>query len=205
VSATFKVISGSAAFNGDLVGKVSWTTSGRTSGAGFALTNPQNGVEFNFFGNGSLTQIACTVANSNVGWLALDRNGDGQIDNGAELFSDVSPQPNIAPGRRLGFLALAVYDQPANGGNGDGVIDKSDAVFSKLLVWVDKNHNGFSEPGELLTMQQAGIQSISLKYQTEKWTDAYGNQFRYRAKVAFVGNGQGADHWAYDVVLATAK
>jgi hypothetical protein len=104
-----------------------------------------------------------------------------------------------------GFKALAVYDLPANGGNGDGVIDKKDAVFSKLLVWVDFNHNGVSDPGELLTMEQAGIQSISLKYADSEWTDAYGNRFRYRSQITFSRSIPATDRYVYDVVLVTAK
>jgi hypothetical protein len=142
-----------------------------------------------------------TAAGSSSGWLALDRKGNGLIDNGADLFSNVAPQPDSPARAKLGFRALAVYDLPANGGNGDGIIDQRDAVFSKLLVWVDKNHNGISEPGELLTMQQAGIQSISLHYALSRWTDAYGNQFRYRSKITFVGGGPAGDRYVYDVML----
>ena len=173
------------------------------SGAGFPLTTAQNGAKFDFLGNGTATQMAWTAAGSSVGWLALDRNGNGQIDDGAELFSNVAPQPD-SPGRaKLGFEALAAYDLPANGGNGDGVIDQRDAVFSKLLVWVDKNHNGVSEPGELLTMQQAGIQSISLGYKPSKRADAYGNRFVLRSKITFaVGKPAGAGS-IYEVTLVT--
>jgi hypothetical protein len=172
------------------------------SGAGFRLTGVQNGVKFDFFGKGRPLQMAWTVAGANAGWLALDRNGNGQIDNGAELFSNVTPQPGRP---KLGFRALAVYDQPANGGNGDGVIDRRDAVFPKLLVWVDKNHNGVSDPGELLTMQQAGIQSISLDYTLSSWVDSFGNQFRYRGKIAFTDGVPAGDQYVYDVLLGTAK
>jgi hypothetical protein len=175
------------------------------SGAGFPLTNVQNGVKFDFFAKGKPIQMAWTAVGSHDGWLALDRNGNGRIDNGTELFSNVSPQPNSGTESKLGFRALAVYDQPASGGNGDGVIDQRDAVFSKLLVWVDKNHDGISEPGELLTLQQAGIQSISVHYEFSNWTDVYGNQFRYRSKIAFAGGGPAGDHYAYDVILVTAK
>ena len=62
------------------------------------------------------------------------------------------------PGPRsqwLGFNALAAYDLLANGGNGDGRIDSNDAIYPKLLVWVDLNHNGISESGELISLQQA--------------------------------------------------
>jgi len=98
-----------------------------------------------------------------------------------------------------------VYDQPANGGNGDGVIDQRDSVFSQLRVWVDRNHNGFSEPGELLTMQQAGVQSISRHWEVASWTDAYGNQFRYRGKITFSGGKPAGDQYAYDVFLISSK
>lgn len=100
-----------------------------------------------------------------------------------------------------GFLALAVYDLPASGGNGDGVIDSQDAIFPKLKVWVDLNHNGVSDPGELISLSDLGITSISLKYEASSWTDIYGNKFRYRT--SFVRNG--AAQWAYDVFLLMAK
>jgi hypothetical protein len=175
------------------------------SGAGFALTNAQGGVKFDFFDVGKPIQMAWTAAGADVGWLALDRNGNGKIDDGAELFSNMTPQPPAPLGKKVGFRALAIYDLPANGGNGDGLIDKRDAVFSKLLVWVDKNHNGVSDPGELLTMEQAGIQSISLSIALSTWVDAYGNQFRYRSKIAFTGGVPATDQYVYDVILVTAN
>jgi hypothetical protein len=103
------------------------------------------------------------------------------------------------------------------GGNGDGQITSKDYVFSRLRVWVDSNHNGISEPGELLTMEQAAIQAISVRYLPDNWTDQYGNRFQNRAQVTWSnqnhgngkgqGNGGGKDQWAYDVVLlsTTAK
>ena len=175
------------------------------SGAGFALTNSSNGVKFDFFGNGTPIQIAWTAGGADVGWLALDRNGNGKIDDGAELFSNLTPQPSAPPGEKVGFRALAVYDKPSNGGNGDGKIDRQDAIFSKLRVWVDRNHNGATAAGELLTMQQAGIQSISLAYGSSKWVDAYGNQFRYRSKVVFSKGVPASDQYVYDVILVTSN
>jgi hypothetical protein len=173
------------------------------SGAGFSLTSARDGVKFDFLGNGNARQMAWTAAGSNAGWLVLDRNGNGQIDNGAELFSNVSPQPDPAPRGKLGFRALAVYDLPANGGNGDGVIDQRDAVFSRLLVWVDRNHNGVADPGELLTMQQAGIQSISLRYKPSTRTDAHGNRLGLRSNVTRTAGQPAGPRYVYEVTLVT--
>lgn len=170
-------------------------------GDGFGLTDLKHGVAFNFFGKGA-QQISWTAAGSDVGWLAVDLNGDGRIDTGFEMFSNIAKQPGTPNGSN-GFKALAQYDLPANGGNGDGIIDKRDKIFSRLFLWVDKNHNGISEPGELLTMQEAGIESISLDYQLMQWTDAYGNKFQNRASI--VRSNGGGGQWAYDVVLLTAK
>jgi len=152
-----------------------------------------------------MVRSAWTAAGSNIGWLALDRNNNGQIEDGAELFGNSTPQPSPRPHAPTGFRALAVYDQPANGGNGDGIIDQKDTIFSSLRVWVDKNHNGITDPGELLTMQQAGIKSISLHPNDSHWTDAYGNQFRYRSKITFTSGKNKDDRYVYDVILTTTN
>jgi hypothetical protein len=171
------------------------------SGQGYELTSAKDGVKFDFFANGKPVQLAWTAGGWSGGFLALDRNGNGKIDNGTELFGNVTPQPTPGTGKGNGFLALAVFDQPANGGNGDGIIDSRDAIYSKLVVWVDKNHNGISDPGELIGLKQAGVQSISLKYDKNSWTDMYGNKFRYRASLMRSAPINPAQQWVYDVIL----
>ncbi|HSE98121.1 MAG TPA: hypothetical protein VLD57_07650, partial [Blastocatellia bacterium] len=99
-----------------------------------------------------------------------------------------------------GFLALAEFDKPARGGNGDGKITSADAVFASLRLWLDANHNGISEPDELRTLHSLGLESIDLEYRESRRRDGNGNEFRYRAK-ALISDRSTLNRWAYDVFL----
>lgn len=170
-------------------------------GDGFRLTNAQDGVPFDMGGTGQRYQIAWTAPNTNDAWLALDRNANGQIDSGKELFGNVTEQPpSPAP---QGFLALAIFDAANRGGNGDGRIDDRDAIFNSLRLWQDVNHNGISEPSELHTLRSLDVAAIDLDYKESKKTDEFGNRFRYRSKV-HDRRGARVGRWAWDVFLRLA-
>jgi hypothetical protein len=175
-----------------------------TEGEGFHLTSAAGGVMFDIAGNGHPVQIAWAATGFHNAFLALP-GVDGFVHNGEELFGNFTPQPISS--NPNGFLALAEFDKPENGGNGDGIIDEHDAIYSRLRLWIDENHDGISQPEELHTLAELGVYTLSLGYQQSQRTDQFGNQFRFKAQVNAGIRRDRRDEasevgrWMYDVFL----
>ena len=152
----------------------------------YRLTDLEGGVVFDLGDTGVPVQVPWTHRESDEAFLVLDRDGSGTIDSGRELFGDATPQhvsdsPN-------GFLALAMFDDRLSGGNEDGRISPDDAVYRQLGLWRDANHNGYSEPDELVDLAAAGLEWIELGYTDSARVDRYGNEFRYRSTSGWIGD-----------------
>jgi len=138
------------------------------NGDGLATTNlDQSDVYFDLDSNGFAERTAWIDAND--GLLVLDRDGDGKITNGQELFGD---QTLLSNGTHAtsGFEALREFDD-----NKDGKIDASDIVYLKLKVWQDLNRDGVSQAEEMKSLADVGIKAINLNSTVTGAADAMGN------------------------------
>ena len=161
------------------------------------LTNAANGVWFDLNRDAVIDRVAWTERGDETdAFLALDHNANGIVDDGSELFGNGS-----ICGRRSsfknGFEVLRYLDTPGMGGNFDGAIDSRDAIFQQLLLWVDRNHNGFSEPEELQKFSDR-FRAIGWFYEESRRRDRYGNLFRWRGYSYSV---EGQLRLAWDVML----
>lgn len=161
----------------DLNGDGIWTTS-KDDGA----------VWFDLNGNGLPDLTAWTSGDHEDAFLYFDWNDNKIIDGGQELFGDATILPD---GRRAshGYEALAAYDDPEFGGNADGVISRADAVWPRLRLWVDRNHDAMVSNDENSTLAAAGVVELSLAYvqmtAAENYgLDANGNRHLYQGSFA---------------------
>ena len=139
-------------------------------------------VYFDHDGNGFAENTGWV--DSNDALLVLDRNQNGLIDNGGELFGS---NTMLASGEKAknGFEALAEYDE-----NQDGIINKNDSIWSKLQLWQDKNQNGLVDDDELTFLSDSQITSINVSYQNKNKTDEHGNVHRESGQVTWADGHQ---------------
>ena len=149
--------------------------------APWRFTSAAEGVLFDIDDDGQRDPISWTEPGAEIAFLVWDRNTNGTIDSGRELFGDSAPQP--PSDQPNGFLALALLDRPEHGGDGDGAVTSGDGLWSALRLWVDRNHNGRSDDGELLSLESQAIVGIDLAYRESRRRDRFGNELRYRSRV----------------------
>jgi Ca2+-binding RTX toxin-like protein len=136
-------------------------------GDGVETVIVNNGVMFDLNANGFAEQTGWVKADD--GLLVLDRNSDGTINNGTELFGDYTVLQN-GNNASSGFQALAELDA-----NSDGKVDVYDSAFTQLRVWQDGNCNGQVDTGELHTLAELNITALNTGYTAANSTDAQGN------------------------------
>lgn len=177
-----------------------------TAGDGYRLSSAEEGVEFDLNDNGTPSErIAWTETDSDDGWLVLDRNGNGQIDSGAELFGSKTPAyaDALEPRTANGFDALLMTEGPSYGGGvADGTIDARDAIYSRLRVWLDRDRNGKTDPGELRSLDSLGIVALGTSYKKIGRRDRYGNEFSLVGDILVRdAHGGSKKRTVYDVYL----
>lgn len=152
-------------------------------GDGIELTSYKQGARFDITGTGRVVQTAFVTGGD--AFLAIDRNGNGAIDDGTELFGDQNGAAN-------GFEELKKYDS-----NGDGVINAKDKEFSKLLLFKD-NGDGRTQAGELSSLSSAGITELSLNYTNVSMRASGGNSI---GQIASYRKADGTSGQAVDSIL----
>jgi hypothetical protein len=160
-------------------------------------------VLFDFTGAGVQHRYSWTEPNADDGFLVLDIDENGRIDHGGEMFGNT-----MWIGSRLaenGFDALAWYDLPANGGNGDQRFSAADSVFARVRLWFDRNHDGVSEPDELESLDARDVKEIDLNFMTVGKRDSQGNLFRFKSRVEFGVTPHGVGRFVYDVFLVRRR
>ncbi len=138
---------------------------------GIETTDIAGGVNFDLDGNGTKEKSSWVKADD--GLVVMDRNENGTIDSGKELFGDqtiIKDADGNLKTASTGFDALSEIDS-----NGDKVIDSSDENFNKLKIWQDKNQDGISQSNELQNLDSAGIKKIDINYLTVNTDDGHGN------------------------------
>jgi hypothetical protein len=164
---------------------------------GYHLSSAAEGVHFDLDADGAPELTAWTRADSDDAFLAMDRNGNGRIDDGSELFGNRTPAHRADVTALNGFEALEFLHAPSYGPSTlDQQIDARDMAFGQLLLWRDANQNGISEPDELMPLGAAGVRAIGTSYREKKRVDRFGNQFRQQGRIVWAdGEGPVYDVW----------
>jgi hypothetical protein len=173
----------------------------KNNSSNFHLTSYNDGVSFDINATGVPLQVGWTEAGSQIAILVLDRNGNGSIDDGSELFGNATKKRDGSPAAH-GFDALVDLDGGAD--VSDGRIDANDADYARLRLWLDDNHDGISQANELVPLADAGISALFTAYEETPRMDHHGNLYKFEGSVLVVRNGREHKRRMFDVFLITA-
>jgi hypothetical protein len=146
------------------------------NGDGIKTVSIDAGVTFDLLNTGSAVNVGWLSGND--GFLAIDKNQNGIIDDRSELFGGAVGE---------GFAQLASFDS-----NGDGQVNSQDSLFGDLGIWQDANINGKTEAGELKSLAAANIASLNVAYTQQSILDTNGNILGEKS-TALDGNGKSLD------------
>lgn len=180
------------------------------AGDGVALTAADRGVAFDIEGTGTRVRVGWTHAGSDDAFLALDSNGNGEIDSAAELISTrtaLSPPRDIPTANEVlrilqGLVRGPDGQLPSPLPPGSARFDRDDKAFGSLLVWVDANHDGRSTRSELRTLDAAEVSAIYGGFRRTQDVDAQGNQTLLRGNFWLMRRGVELQRELAIVVLA---
>lgn len=139
----------------------------------FELTDAAHGVNFDLNNDGIPERIGWTAKGADLAFLAWDRDGDGMITNGSELFGDAT-----VAGVHNGFAALKRLADLETGGDA-GNLSADHPLAAKLVLWTDTNHDGISQPSEMVPLTSR-VTMIGFDYRVSERRDGFGNKFRYK-------------------------
>jgi hypothetical protein len=152
----------------------------------YELTGSESPVRFDILGTGDPILIGWTAAGGDEAFLCQDRDHNGKIDDGSELFGN-AVMLDEATRARNGFIALTTVDA-----NFDAMIDALDPIWSELRLWRDVNHDGISQPSEITPVAGSGLTAIGLEHHWTGRRDSSGNAFRYESKAWIKDKGKDA-------------
>ena len=145
---------------------------------GIDLGPAGRGVSFDVNADGFPELVQWVRPGGDEAFIALDRNRNGLVDDGSELFGVGTP---LFEGGKAanGFVGLAQYDQPLLGGNDDGMISRDDAIWPELSMWLDSNADGIATVSEMRRPEALGLRSFGTIPKVRRYIDAAGNALPY--------------------------
>lgn len=143
---------------------------------GIHLGPAGTGVFFDLDGNGQAEYMQWTAPYGDEAFLILDKNGNGFVDDGSELFTNFNPlvlDGEVSPN---GFADLARYDRIGLGGNDDGFITPKDDIWGQLKLWRDSNADGISTTNEMFNPSEFDINHFNTVPRVNNRRDGAGNR-----------------------------